>query len=156
MYHNYSKILINWKLNKNLLFKEQFKYLNMFKKINLKHITYFISFILLIIFSPLLSLIWLCLPTLYFLYTCNDRDIDKIWASTLIVWYFIFTVPLSISTGLNPIIIGSSYTEKLLGSLLDKTYYLRVYVFKLYILNELSIKLRCLIHIPVLFQIHQD
>jgi hypothetical protein len=38
-----------------------------------------VSLILLVETSPVLSILWLCIPTLYFLYIRNYRSIFKIW-----------------------------------------------------------------------------
>ena len=68
------------------------------EKLNYIIIIYLISFFLLIASSPIFSLLWLLVPTAYFLWERNYRNILKIWGFTLGVWYFIFTTSLSGTT----------------------------------------------------------
>ncbi len=121
------------------------------KKIFLNLIN-FIAFVLLVFASPILSLIWLSIPTLYFLFTRNYKSIINIWAPILGIWYLIFT--FSMSPEFNPIIIGPGYTENLLTYLVNNDLLFEGLCFQtVYILNEISLKLGCLIYIPVFFSL---
>ena len=77
---------LNDKVGHTLLLKEQFKYLKnyIFNKNNflIKHYIMtisVISYFLLIVYTPIFSVIWLCLPSLYFLYKHNYKDFFLIW-----------------------------------------------------------------------------
>ena len=70
-----------------------------------------ISLFLLVFISPVFSLLWLCIPTLYFLYMHNYKDIFKIWGFTIGIWYFIFTTSLSEIT----ILIGFENTTLIIN-----------------------------------------
>ena len=67
-----------------------------------------ISLYLLVQLSPLLSILWLCVATLYFLYISDYKDIFKIWGITIGIWYLIFTTSLSEI----PILIGFENTKE--------------------------------------------
>ena len=54
-----------------------------------------VSLFLLVQLSPIFSLLWLSISTLYFLYIRSYKDISKIWAFTFGIWYLIFTTSLS-------------------------------------------------------------
>ena len=71
-----------------------------------------ISFLLLLV-SPLVSLFWLLLPTLYFFEERNYKDLFKIWGFIFSSWYFIFTLCMTCLT-VTPIVIGSLDTILLL------------------------------------------
>ena len=80
------------------------------EKVNYIIIIYFISFFLLIASSPIFSLFWLLVPTVYFLWSSNYKDILKIWGFTLGIRYFIFMTSLSGTT----ILIGLKTLKSLL------------------------------------------
>ena len=69
----------------------------------------------LLIYSPILSLLWLLGPTIYFLWKRNYKAIFKIWGFTLGIWFLIFTTCLSGAT----ITIGEEHTKVLLKYMLD-------------------------------------
>lgn len=74
-----------------------------------------ISLFLLITTSPVLSLCWLLVPTVYFLWKRKYIDIRKIWVFTLVSWYFIFTTCLAETT----ILIGFEHTNPLINYMLN-------------------------------------
>ena len=107
-----------------------------------------------ICFSPIFSLIWLCLSSLYFLYKCNYRDFFNIWAFTLFLWHSIFTF---IFLDFGPIIIiGGDHTKELIDYLLlnDETLWFTGLCYQtIYIFDALSQKIGFLICIPIIFPI---
>ena len=113
-----------------------------------------ISFLLLLV-SPLVSLFWLLLPTLYFFEERNYKDLFKIWVFTLITWYFIFTLCLTCLT-VTPIVIGSLDTILLLD-------YMEIHIEELmcknlcfktvYYLDFISCRCGFSFHIPVLLNL---
>ena len=107
-----------------------------------------------ICFSPIFSLIWLCLPSLYFLYKRNYRDFFNIWAFTLFLWHSIFTF---IFLDFGPIIIiGGDHTKELIDYLLlnDETLWFKGLCYQtIYIFDALSQKIGFLICIPIIFPI---
>ena len=111
-----------------------------------------ISYYLLIVYSPIFSVIWLCLPSLYFLYKRNYKDFFSIWGITLFIWHSIFTF---IFLDFGPtIIIGGDYTKKLLDYLLlnDGTlWFIGLCYQTVYIFDFFSQETGFLICIPVLF-----
>jgi len=113
-----------------------------------------VSIFFLICFSPIFSLIWLCLPSLYFLYKRNYNDFFKIWAFTLFVWHSLFTF---IFLDFGPIIIiGGDHTKELIGYLLlnDETVWFKGLCYQtIYIFNALSQKFGFLVYVPIFFPI---
>jgi hypothetical protein len=104
-----------------------------------------ISFVLLTITSPILSLLWLLVPTGYFLYHRNYKNIAKIWGFTLSTWYFIFTISLSEV----PILIGFEHTRVLAEYMFTQDFIFPTLCFQtLAILNILSAKLGFPLYIP--------
>ena len=109
-----------------------------------------ISLVLLVACSPVFSILWLCIPTLYFLYIRNYRDIFKIWGFTIGIWYLIFTTSLSEIT----ILIGFENTRVIIDYLLDNTFLFENLCFQtVYILDALSAKLGFSIYIPAIVNI---
>ena len=109
-----------------------------------------ISLFLLIELSPMLSILWLCIATLYFLYMRNYKDISKIWGFTIIVWYLIFTTSLSEVT----ILIGFENTPVIINYLLDSNFLFENLCFQtVYIVDALSTKLGFSIYIPAVVNI---
>ena len=104
-----------------------------------------ISLFLLIQLSPIFSLLWLCISTLYFLYIRSYRDISIIWGFTISIWYLIFTTSLAEVT----IIIGFENTQIIINYLLDNNFLFESLCFQtVYILDALSAKLGFSIYIP--------
>ena len=104
-----------------------------------------ISFVLLVVFSPLLSLLWLFVTTLYYLYTKNFKDIIKVWVFTIGVWYLIFSVSLSDMH----ILIGYEHTEILFRYLIThRVFFSRLCFDSVYLLHLLSAFLGFPIYIP--------
>ena len=149
--------------NKYLLLKKKYlKHLNDInfftdtKKFILSNLLYFVCLIsfLLLFLSPVFSILWLCITTLYFLYTRNYKNIGQSWLLLLIVWYLLFTFSISIADlGItSSIVIGPGHTNLLLCLLLKKKYiFFESLVFQtVYILDEISLTLGCSIYIPVL------
>jgi hypothetical protein len=111
-----------------------------------------ISLILLIKLSPILSIIWLNISTLYFMYIRNYKDIIKIWSFTIGIWYLIFTTSLSDIT----ILIGFEHTKVIINYLLDNDFMFETLCFQtVYILDGLSAKLGFSIYIPAVTWAHQ-
>lgn len=109
-----------------------------------------ISLFLLIASSPILSLFWLVLPTGYFLYSRNYKNILKIWGFTICIWYFIFTTSLSGIT----ILIGFKNTEVIINYLLNNDIMFETLCFQtVYILDFLSAKLGFPLYIPSIINI---
>lgn len=69
-----------------------------------------ISLLLLIEFTPVLSVAWLITSTFYLSYISSYKDIYKIWGFTIGMWYLIFSTSLSEIT----ILIGYGNTEIIL------------------------------------------
>jgi hypothetical protein len=104
-----------------------------------------ISIFLLVQCSPILSLLWLGISTLYFVYIRNYKPISKIWGFTIGVWYIIFTTSLSEIT----ILIGFDNTKIIINYLLENTFLFENLCFQtVYILDALSAKLGFSIYIP--------
>ncbi len=109
-----------------------------------------ISLFLLTTTSPILSLLWLSVPTIYFLYNRNYKDIFKIWGFTIGIWYFIFTASLSEIT----ILIGFENTKVIINYLLTNTFMFETLCFQtVYILDILSAKLGFPLYIPAIINI---
>lgn len=105
-----------------------------------------VSFILLIV-SPTLSIGWLCLITVYFLFIREYKPIFKIWLHTLVIWYSILCLSLYDVT---PIVIGPGHTEELVQRILNKDLFFDSLCFQtIYLLNDLSLFLGCDIYIPI-------
>ena len=144
------------KLIEKLYLSEQFKYFkNNIFNILIKHyiITIsLISYFLLIVYSPIFSVIWLCLPSLYFLYKLNYKDFFSIWGITLFIWHSIFTF---IFLDFGPtIMIGGDYTKKLLDYLLlndGNLWFTGLCYQTVFIFDFFSQETGFLICIPVLF-----
>ena len=77
-----------------------------------------VSLFLLIQLSPVFSLLWLYISTLYFLYIRSYRDIYKIWGFTISIWYLIFTTSLAEIT----ILIRFENTPIIINYLLDNNF----------------------------------
>ena len=106
-----------------------------------------VSILLLIFMSPILSLLWLCICTLYFLYIYNYKNIYKIWVITIGVWYLIFSTSLSEIT----ILIGGENTKLVINYLLLHNVIFENLCFQtVYILDILSSKFGFSIYIPSL------
>ena len=113
-------------------------------------ITLIISLILLLVFSPVLSLLWLYIPTSYFLYHRSFQNIYKIWGVTLSIWYFVFSTSLSELT----IIIGFQHTKVILDYLMENPFLFKNLCFQtVYLLDILSAKLGFPIRIPAVISI---
>nr|QYC61806.1 hypothetical protein [Paralia sulcata] len=120
------------------------------KKLNYVIIIYFISFFLLIATSPIFSLFWFLVPTVYFLWSSNYKDILKIWGFTLGIWYFIFTTSLSGTT----VLIGFENTEVIINYLLNNNVIFENLCFQtVYMLNFLSAKVGFPLYIPAIINI---
>ena len=112
--------------------------------------TCFVSFFFLVASSPIFSLLWLVLPTSYFLYNRNYEDILKIWGFTIGIWYFIFTTSLSGTT----ILIGFENTEVIINYLLNNNLMFENLCFQtVYILDFLSAKLEFPLYVPAIINI---
>jgi hypothetical protein len=120
------------------------------EKLNYIIIIYLISFFLLIASSPIFSLFWLLVPTAYFLWERNYKDILKIWGFTLGIWYFIFTTSLSGTT----ILIGFENTEVIINYLLNNNVMFENLCFQtVYIVDFLSAKVGFPLYIPAIINI---
>jgi len=112
-----------------------------------------VSFFLLVATSPILSLLWLLVPTAYFLWDRNYKDILRIWAFTFGIWYFIFTTCLSEIT----ILIGFENTTIIINYMLDNICMFGMFgnlCFQtVYILDILSAKVGFSLYIPVIIKI---
>lgn len=120
------------------------------KKLNYIIIICLISFFLLIASSPIFSLFWLLVPTVYFLWSRNYKDILKIWGFTLGIWYFIFTTSLYGTT----ILIGFENTEVIINYLLNNNVIFENLCFQtVYMLDFLSAKVGFPLYIPAIINI---
>jgi len=120
------------------------------KKFNYIIVICFISFFLLIASSPIFSLLWLLVPTSYFLYNRNYKDIFKIWGFTIGIWYFIFTTSLAGIT----ILIGFENTKVIISYLLNNDVIFENLCFQtVYILDFLSAKFGFPLYIPSIINI---
>jgi hypothetical protein len=109
-----------------------------------------ISLFLLVQFSPIFSLLWLSISTLYFLYIRSYKDISKIWGFTIGIWYLIFTTSLAEIT----ILIGFENTTVIINYLLDNNFLFESLCFQtVFILNALSAKIGFSIYIPAVVNI---
>jgi hypothetical protein len=99
----------------------------------------------LLVQSPILSILWLIISTLYLLYIHSYKDISKIWGFTIGIWYLIFTISLSEIT----ILIGFENTTVIIDYLLDNNFLFENLCFQtVYIFDALSAKLGFSIYIP--------
>ena len=120
------------------------------KKLNFKILICFVSFFLLIASSPILSLFWLLIPTGYFLYTNNYKNILEIWGFTIGIWYFIFTTSLSEKT----IVIGFENTKVIINYLQNNDFMFENLCFQtVYLLDFLSDKLGFPLYLPAIVNI---
>lgn len=109
-----------------------------------------VSLFLLIELSPVLSLLWLSICTLYLLYIRSYIDISKVWSFTIGIWYLIFTTSLANTT----ILIGFENTQVILIYLLDNEFLFPNLCFQtVYILDALSAKLGFSIYIPAVVNV---
>jgi hypothetical protein len=109
-----------------------------------------VSLFLLVQFSPVFSILWLWIATLYFIYIRNYKDISKIWGFTIGMWYLIFTTSLAEVT----ILIGFENTRVIINYLLDNDFLFESLCFQtVYILDALSAKLGFSIYIPAVVNI---
>jgi len=109
-----------------------------------------VSLFLLIQLSPVFSLLWLCISTLYLLYIRSYIDISKIWGFTISIWYLIFTTSLAKIT----ILIGFENTPVIINYLLDNNFLFENLCFQtVYILDALSAKLGFSIYIPAVVNV---
>lgn len=105
----------------------------------------FVSLILLIFFSPVYSIMWLVVSSLWFLYEKNYKSIYKIWFITFTVWYLIFTTTLAEI----PILIGFNHTKVVLIYLIQNDVLFANLCFQtVVILDIVSSKLGFPIYIP--------
>ena len=110
----------------------------------------FVSSILLILFSPVYSLMWLVVSSFYFLYVRNYKSIYKIWFITVTIWYLIFTTTLAEI----PILIGFNNTKVVLIYLIQNDVLFANLCFQtVVILDILSSKLGFPIYIPAFINI---
>jgi hypothetical protein len=96
--------------------------------------------------SPALCLLWLCVPTSYFLYISNYKSLYRIWVFTIGLWYVIFTTCMSEV----PIVIGLEHTRVLLVYLLDNQQigFRGLCFHTIYLLDDLSRSLGLVIYLP--------
>ena len=108
------------------------------------------SLFLLVQFTPILSILWLSINTLYFLYIGDYKDISKIWWITIGVWYLIFSTSLHEIT----ILIGFENTEIIIIYMSGSDLMFESLCFQtVYILDGLSAKLGFSIYIPAVVNI---
>jgi hypothetical protein len=109
-----------------------------------------ISLILLIKLSPILSLVWLNISTLYFMYIGSYKDIYKIWSFTIGIWYLIFSTSLHEIT----ILIGFENTEIIIIYMSGSDLMFESLCFQtVLILDALSAKIGFSIYIPAVVNI---
>nr|WPV72381.1 hypothetical protein orf145 [Navicula sp.]WPV72418.1 hypothetical protein orf145 [Navicula sp.] len=113
-------------------------------------LVYFISLFLLILVSPVCSLLFLCVFSFFFSSVYSYKSILKIWCVTISGWYLIFTTTLSEIT----IIIGFENTKIVLKYLLENPVLFTNLCFQtVYILDILSAKLGFSIYIPAIINV---
>jgi hypothetical protein len=104
-----------------------------------------VSIILLIFYSPILSMIWLVVSSFCFLYVKHYKSISKIWFITLTIWYLIFTITLAEIQ----ILIGFDHTPIVIIYLMDNDVLFPNLCYQtVCILDVLSSKLGFPIYIP--------
>lgn len=102
--------------------------------------------------SPVLSIYWLILMSLYLVYddSSNVNNLGSIWFSTLAIWYILFTGSMS-SITMHYVIIGSENTFELAKLVLEgDIWFKNLCLQTLFIFHALSAKLNVLIYIPIL------
>ena len=110
----------------------------------------FISLFLLIYTSPILSLLWLIVPTGYFLINCKYKSILKIWGFTFCTWYFIFTTTLGGTT----ILVGFENTEVITSYVWRNTFMFESLCYDtIFLLDILSAKLGVSLYFPSVIRI---
>jgi len=120
------------------------------KKLNYIIVICSVSFFLLVVTSPILSLLWLLVPTAYFLWDRNYKDILRIWGFPFGIWYFIFTTSLFGIT----ILIGFENTKVIINYLLNNNFMFENLCFQtVYILDFLSAKVGFPLYIPAIINI---
>ena len=120
------------------------------KKLDFIIIICSVSFFLLVAASPIFSLLWLLVPTAYFLWDRNYKDILRIWGFTFGSWYLIFTTSLSGIT----ILIGFENTKVVVEYLLNNDFMFHTLCFQtVYILDFLSAKVGFPLYIPAVINI---
>jgi len=131
--------------------KKTFNYKDLLSYIKKNYFTYsiivisIISIILLILTSPVLSILWLCICTLYLIYNRSYKDISKVWGITIGIWYLIFSTSLCEIT----IFIGFENTKTIIHYLLNNKFLFENLCFQtVYLLDMLAAKLGFSIYIP--------
>jgi hypothetical protein len=105
----------------------------------------FISVFLLVCISPVISLAWLCIPTLYFLCLRNYKSVLRIWLITIGTWYAIFTTSLSEIT----ILIGFEHTKYAITYMIENDLLFSNLCFQtVYLLDLVSDKIGFTIYVP--------
>jgi hypothetical protein len=101
---------------------------------------------LLLPFSLLLCLLWLCVLTTYFLYVGHYKGIPRIWGFTIGLWYAIFITCMSEV----PLVIGFEHTKVLVVHLFDNDLIgFRSLCFQtIFLLDDLSRSLGVVIYVP--------
>jgi hypothetical protein len=101
---------------------------------------------LLLPFSILLCLLWVCVLTTYFLYVGHYKGIYRIWGFTIGLWYLIFTTCMSEV----PLVIGFEHTRVLAVYLLDSDHIgFRSLCFQtIFLLDAISRSLGVVLYVP--------
>ena len=104
-----------------------------------------ITIFLLVFTTPILTIIWLCLPTLYCIYKRNYNSILMIWISTISLWYTLFAFSFS---EFETIVVGKENTYALIHYLLINDVMNENLCFQtIFLLDQLG----CIILIPNIF-----
>lgn len=135
-----------------------FSYFNkLHKDVKIVICSLLVSYILLLFFSPLSSIGFLFLPTLYFLYKGKYKNIGLIWIMLFWAWYLFFTGCLIFyNSPYDPIWIGDDCSFWILKYL--KHEHWRVPQFKklciqtLFILDRLSLMIGFPFYIPSIYK----
>lgn len=105
----------------------------------------------LLFLSPTLSIAWLFFTNIYLIYFdgFNLRDIGKMWITTFMIWYLIFTQCMSnLAEGV--IIIGGEHTFSLLEKMDNGELYFENLCYQtVFIFHTLAGKLNTIIYIPI-------
>jgi hypothetical protein len=122
------------------------------KALDFKIVISFISICLLVVFSPIYSLILLLFASIYFFFKRNFKDLFFIWAVTLFIWHTLFTLTF---LDFGPVIkIGGRHTEVLINYLLsndDTIFWFKGLGYQtVYILDFVSQQINSLIYIPII------